>query len=75
MMKLSLVNDVSKLVVKVTDASGRQVMIKTYSNLPKGTWQQTLGLDQQNLSAGVYFIQVQGVKGETFSSMRLLKTK
>jgi large repetitive protein len=75
MVKLNLANTASKLVIKVTDASGRMVLTREYSDVKKGSWLQAVGLDKQKLPAGVYFIQVQGINGETLTPIRVLKTK
>jgi hypothetical protein len=75
MVKMSLANNVSKLVIKVTDASGRTVLTREFSNVQKGSWLQSVGLNQQQMPAGVYFIQVQGLSGETMAPMRILKVK
>ncbi|MFT3700823.1 MAG: PA14 domain-containing protein [Agriterribacter sp.] len=75
MVKMNLANNVSKLVIKVTDASGRTVMTKEFANVPKGSWLQSCGLNNQKLTPGVYFIQAQGLNGETITPIRILKTK
>ena len=74
-VKMELANNVSKLVIKVTDASGRTVMTREYANVPKGNWLQSVGLNNQKIAPGIYFIQVQGLSGETMAPIRILKTK
>lgn len=75
MIKLNLAKSASKVVIKVTDMSGKVVMLKEVANLPKGVWQQSSGLSTKNLAPGIYIIQVQGLDGEILPPVRILKTK
>ncbi|MCC6288582.1 MAG: fibronectin type III domain-containing protein [Chitinophagaceae bacterium] len=74
-LKLSLANDVSKLSVKVTDISGRVVLVRNYNNIYKGIWRETSLFNNTNLNAGVYFINVQGITGDIIPPLRIVKMK
>jgi large repetitive protein len=75
MVKLNLVNNVSKLVIKVTDVSGRTVLTRAYTNVSKGNWLQPVGLNDKKIAPGIYFIQIQGLSDENLTPLRVLKTK
>ena len=75
MVKLNVAHATSRLVIKVTDASGRTVLTREYANVPRGNWLQPAGLDKHKLPAGVYFIQIQGLSGETITPIRVIKLK
>ncbi|MBX2923289.1 MAG: fibronectin type III domain-containing protein [Chitinophagaceae bacterium] len=73
-IKLSLKQE-AKAIIKVLDMNGKVVMVKDIGNVPKGTWQYTLGLNNKGyLPQGVYFIQVQGL-GLNFRPLKVLKTR
>ncbi|MFT3948647.1 MAG: PA14 domain-containing protein [Agriterribacter sp.] len=75
MIKLSLANNASKLVIKITDLSGRVVVSKQFSNVSKGNWQQAAGLNNNNLLPGIYLVQVLGINGEVLPPIKILKTR
>ena len=75
LIKLSLARNTPKVVIRVTDISGRVVALKELSNVPRGVSQQSPGLNSRNLAPGIYIIQVLGLEGETLPPMRILKTR
>lgn len=75
LIKLNLAKSASKVVIRVTDLSGKVVMLREVTNVPKGVWQQSSGLSSKNLAPGIYIIQVLGVEGEILPPVRLLKTR
>ncbi len=74
-VKMNLANNVSKLVIKVTDVSGRTIITREYANVPKGSWLQSVGLNNEKIAPGIYFIQVQGTTDKILTPVRVLKTK
>jgi PKD repeat protein len=59
-----------KIILKVTDAMGREVKMLASSELQAGTHQYSM---DQNLDSGIYFIILE--KGGEFSAKKLLITK
>jgi len=75
LIKLSLAKNTPKVVIRVTDISGKVVALKELSNVPQGISQQSPGLNSRNLAPGIYIIQVLGLEGETLPPVRILKTR
>jgi hypothetical protein len=75
LIKLNMARNTPKVVIRVTDMSGRVVAIKELTNVPKGISQQSPGLNSSNLAPGIYIIQVLGLEGETLPPVRILKTR
>lgn len=74
-IKLNLAKSASKIVIKVTDLSGKVVMLRELTNIPKGVWQQSSGLSSKNLAPGIYIMQVLGLDGEILPPVRILKSR
>ncbi|MGN6438463.1 MAG: PA14 domain-containing protein, partial [Agriterribacter sp.] len=74
-IKLSLSKNVSKLVVRITDINGKAVFVRELSGLTRGQWKQSLGVNGSHLLPGIYFIQIQGIPGETIPPIKVLKTR
>ncbi|WP_153796959.1 fibronectin type III domain-containing protein [Foetidibacter luteolus] len=64
LLKLNLQQPVEKLDVNVFDATGRIIYQRSFGNLPKGLWQQKLGLSGRPVKQGLYFIKVLGLPGQ-----------
>ncbi len=61
------------LSVKITDMSGRVLSLQQHKDIPAGTWRQQISLKSLALSAGTYFIQVEGVPRLEKTVAKLLK--
>lgn len=72
-LNVSLVKQTEKLTVVVTDMNGRTVHQKDLRNLPAGTTQVRLGLNNK-LQNGTYFIRVIGLD-EKPAALKVLKGK
>jgi hypothetical protein len=70
---LKLDTGVPKITVNIIDMSGRLMLRRDFSNLLKGNWQQTLGLQQAGLKPGVYFLQINGVSNHKPLIVKLMK--
>ncbi len=73
-VKFDFKENVSNFTVQVVDINGRVVHRQEFSNVQKGTWQQSIQLDR-SLAPGTYFIQLLGVPGLKTNSYKLLKSR
>jgi large repetitive protein len=74
-LSLQLSRPVARLLVRVTDVSGRVVFGQELHNLPQGASQQQLSIKGGNLSSGSYFIELQGLPEGNRKTIQLLKMK
>jgi hypothetical protein len=72
-VKVTFKQNVGKFTVAITDDAGRIVQKQEFNNVLAGAWQQTLNLD--NLTRGVYFIQLVGLSGDKAQPIKLVKVK
>jgi len=74
-LNLQLSKPVARLLVRVTDLSGRIVFVQQLTNLPQGASEQRLGLNGNGLTPGTYFIQLDGLGDGKIRTLQVLKTK
>lgn len=72
-LNVTLTKNTDKLTVVVTDLAGRTVHIKDLKNLPAGTTQVRLGLNNK-LQNGTYLIRIVGIEGKP-ETLKVLKGK
>jgi hypothetical protein len=59
-VSLSLENDLDRVTIRLTDAAGHVVYNKDFSGLRKGEWRQQLQIPGEQLTAGVYILEIRG---------------
>ena len=74
MLDLQLSKPVAKLLVRVTDLSGRVVLQQELTGLPQGASEQKLRIDGRNMPQGAYFILLQGLPDGKNRTLQLIKT-
>ena len=68
-LKLDLVENMEKAVIRIVDLNAHNVMEKTYDNLSS----QTLTFPVSDLAAGVYFVKIQSDKGYSIQKFTIIK--
>ena len=59
-VSLSLEKDLDRVTIRLTDAAGHVVYNKDFSGLRKGEWRQQLQIPGEQLTAGVYILEIRG---------------
>lgn len=57
---LMLEKDQERVIIRLLDAAGRQVFYKEFSGLRKGEWRQQLRIPGEQLTAGMYILEIRG---------------
>jgi large repetitive protein len=71
-LKFDFKEDVSTFTLAVTDLAGRTVYMKTYSQVPKGAWQQTIDFGNK-LAPGQYIVNLRGLPNEKPKVIQVVK--
>lgn len=59
-VSLYVENDQERVTIRLSDAAGRQVYYKEFSGLKKGEWRQQLQIPGEQLTAGMYILEIRG---------------
>ncbi|MDP4151122.1 MAG: hypothetical protein Q8943_17075, partial [Bacteroidota bacterium] len=74
-LSMALTQPVDKLLVLVTDGSGRMLFRQELINLPQGVSAQRLALHGADLPAGTYFVILEGLPGEKARVLQVVKLR
>lgn len=73
MLAVPLTKAVPALTVNLTDASGSILSTQLFRNLPQGTWQQRIPLNDKAAQPGIYFIHITGLPEGKSQVLKVVK--
>jgi large repetitive protein len=74
MLSLQMDKGTERITISVTDAAGKQIMMREMRNVPQGAFRQNLGLDAAKLQPGIYFVRVTDAANGNVQTIKLIKT-